>query len=89
MLGEKRSRAAFQEDSGEGVQTVGCAAHGKPEVENTGTKYTNTGGAKAEEPAPPLSGEAYLDKLVADYHNMVNGVKNIFDSFQKEMEPNG
>ena len=35
------------------------------------------------------SGEAYLDKLVADYHNMVNGVKNIFDSFQKEMEPNG
>lgn len=64
MLGEKRSRAAFQEDSGEGVQTVGCAAHGKPEVENTGTKYTNTGGAKAEEPAPPLSGEAYLDSLL-------------------------
>ena len=69
MLGEKRSRAAFQEDSGEGVQTVGCAAHGKPEAENTGTGYTGaryigTGDAKAEEPAPPLSGEAYLDSLL-------------------------
>ena len=35
------------------------------------------------------AGEAYLDKLAADYHNMVNGVKNIFGSFQKEVEPDG
>ncbi len=65
MLGEKRSRAAFQEDSGESVQTVGCVVHGKPEAENTGTGYTGTGGARAEKPAPPLSGEAYLDSLLS------------------------
>lgn len=61
MLGEKQSRATFQEDSGESVQTVGCAVHGKPEAENTGT-----GKERPEKPAPPLCGEAYLDSLLND-----------------------
>lgn len=64
MLGEKRSRAAFQEDSGESVLAVGCAAHGKPEAENTGKGYTSTGGAGAEKPVLMLTGEAYLDSLL-------------------------
>ena len=73
MLGEKRSRAAFQEDLPKSVQETGhismgqpgssmareCAAHGKLEAGNTGT-----GNEKTEKPAPPLHGEAYLDSLL-------------------------
>lgn len=61
MLGEKRSRAAFQGDSTESVQTVGCAIHGKPKVENT-----ETGAEREEKPVLPLCGEAYLDSLLND-----------------------
>lgn len=61
MLGEKRSRAAFQGDSPESVQTGGGAPAGKPEAGNTGT-----GKGRAEKPVPPSSGEAYLDSLLND-----------------------
>lgn len=57
MLGEKRSRAAFQGDSTESVQTGGSTPAGKPEAGNTGN-------GRAEKPAPPSSGEAYLDSLL-------------------------
>lgn len=61
MLGEKRSRAAFQGNSLESVQTGGGAPAGKPEAGNTGT-----GKGRAEKPVPPSSGEAYLDSLLND-----------------------
>ncbi len=58
MLGEKRSRAAFQGDSLESVR-IGGASTGEPAAENTGT-----GNKRAEKPVPPSTGEAYLDSLL-------------------------
>ncbi len=59
MLGEKRSRAAFQEGSPGSVQERKGTGTGKPEAEST--EKGNTGGGQP--PLPP-AGEAYLDSLL-------------------------
>ncbi len=66
MLGEKRSRAAFQGDSLESVQTGGGAYTGKQEVKNTQTGNTEAGNGRTEKTFPPSNGEEYLDSLLSD-----------------------
>ena len=79
MLGEKRSRAAFQGDFPESVQDGGAADAGKPEAGNAppgykGERQKGTGqagpgnaperGTGAGMPVPVSAGEAYLDSLL-------------------------
>ena len=74
MLGEKRSRAAFQGDSSGSVQTGKSAAAGNAEAGtiHAGDKWTGQAGTEnvpesgtgADKTAPALDGEAYLDSLL-------------------------
>lgn len=80
MLGEKRSRAAFQEESSESVQNGKCADTGKLETGNVHAGYKGEGqkrtgqagsgnvperGTGAGMPVPVSAGEAYLDSLLS------------------------
>lgn len=69
MLGEKRSRAAFQAGSPESVLAGTGTGTGKPEAEsaekgNTEKGNTEKGNTGGGQPALPPAGEAYLDSLL-------------------------